>query len=95
MAYATPNHIGNGDVSDVVSINKQAAVHIASKTISDDEKSSGIVISTVDTSGFDQKRTKRLLRKMDFHLIPWLALMYLYVALNDSQSAIFTDSFTE
>ncbi len=29
--------------------------------------------------GFDAKATKRLLRKIDFKLIPFLALLYLYV----------------
>lgn len=28
---------------------------------------------------FDQKRTKKLLRKLDWHLVPFLALLYLYV----------------
>lgn len=30
---------------------------------------------------FDVPRTKKLLRKLDFHLVPFLALLYLYVYL--------------
>ena len=30
-----------------------------------------------DTAAFDDKATRRLLRKMDFYLIPFLALLYL------------------
>ncbi len=29
--------------------------------------------------GFDQNMTKKLLRKLDWHLVPFLALLYLYV----------------
>jgi hypothetical protein len=30
-----------------------------------------------DTQGFDEKQTKKLLRKLDIHLVPFLALLYL------------------
>lgn len=33
--------------------------------------------SDVETQGFDQAATKRLLRKMDWHLIPFMSLIYL------------------
>lgn len=32
-----------------------------------------------DAPNFDQARTKKLLRKLDFHLVPFLALLYLCV----------------
>jgi hypothetical protein len=31
---------------------------------------------------FDQKATQNLLRKLDFHLVPFLALLYLYLPPN-------------
>jgi hypothetical protein len=34
---------------------------------------------TPQSQPFDQAATKRLLRKLDWHLIPFLALIYLYV----------------
>jgi hypothetical protein len=33
---------------------------------------------------FDQKATRTLLRKLDFHLVPFLALLYLYLPPNPS-----------
>ncbi len=30
---------------------------------------------------FDEKDTKRLLRKLDWHLLPYMSLIYLYVNL--------------
>jgi len=45
-------------------------VHIEAKHYVDSEATSQVV-------GFDDKATRRLLRKMDFHLIPFLALLYL------------------
>jgi hypothetical protein len=37
--------------------------------------------STPDSEAphFDELRTKKLLRKLDWHLVPFLALLYLYV----------------
>jgi hypothetical protein len=32
-----------------------------------------------DTPHFDASRTKQLLRKLDWHLVPFLSLLYLYV----------------
>jgi hypothetical protein len=37
-----------------------------------------------DTTSFDEKATKRLLRKIDWHLIPFLALLYLLSFLDRS-----------
>jgi hypothetical protein len=33
--------------------------------------------SDAEKQGFDQAATKRLLRKMDWHLIPFMSLIYL------------------
>jgi hypothetical protein len=39
---------------------------------------------SVESAGFDQKATKRLIRKIDLVLIPWLALLYLCVSQTSS-----------
>lgn len=31
----------------------------------------------VETQGFDQAATKKLLRKLDWHIIPFMSLIYL------------------
>ncbi len=41
-----------------------------------DQDSTGS-IDSVESTGFDQKATKRLIRKIDLVLIPWLAFLYL------------------
>jgi hypothetical protein len=33
----------------------------------------------VETQGFDESATKRLLRRLDWHIIPFMSLIYLYV----------------
>lgn len=35
----------------------------------------------VEAGGFDLGATKKLVRKLDWHLIPFLSLIYLYVCL--------------
>jgi hypothetical protein len=35
------------------------------------------VASDVETQGFDPQATKKLLRKLDWHLIPFMSLIYL------------------
>lgn len=40
-----------------------------------------IVTGDVETQGFDGPATKKLLRKLDWHLIPFMSLIYLYVPL--------------
>ena len=60
---------------------------ITAPDLSDSERSDGLEKSTVaqvehaqkqdDHVSFDGKATKRLLRKMDIRLIPFLALLYL------------------
>jgi hypothetical protein len=34
-------------------------------------------VASMTSGGYDSQRTRRLLRKMDFQLIPFLALLYL------------------
>ena len=34
---------------------------------------------TTEAPHFDQARTRKLLRKLDFNIVPFLALLYLYV----------------
>jgi len=41
------------------------------------EKSQDGFVASGAAPAYDQKATKRLLRKMDFYLIPFLALLYL------------------
>jgi hypothetical protein len=36
-------------------------------------------INNVESQGFDERATKKLIRKLDWHLIPFLSLIYLYV----------------
>ena len=37
---------------------------------------------------FDQATTKKLLRKLDWHLVPFLALLYLYVSFRDHSTIV-------
>lgn len=63
------------------------ANNISRTDVSDSERSDGLEKSTVaqienaqtqeNHVSFDTKATKRLLRKMDIRLIPFLALLYL------------------
>jgi hypothetical protein len=43
------------------------------------ELSSSGSLGLTEAQGFDQKATRRLVRKLDWHLIPFLSLIYLYV----------------
>jgi hypothetical protein len=40
---------------------------------------SSLSVDNVESQGFDEKATKKLIRKLDWHLIPFLSLIYLYV----------------
>lgn len=42
------------------------------------EKSVSSSIEIVEAQGFSEKATKKLVRKIDWHLIPFLSLIYLY-----------------
>jgi hypothetical protein len=50
------------------------------------EKNAGVLdvsisdsVESIEAQGFDEARTKKLVRKLDWHLIPFLSLIYLYV----------------
>ena len=34
-------------------------------------------VEYVETEGFDEKATKKLLRRLDWHIIPFMSLIYL------------------
>jgi hypothetical protein len=36
-------------------------------------------VDSIEAQGFDVARTKKLIGKLDWHLIPFLSLIYLYV----------------
>lgn len=57
----------------------QANVAVASPVLSTDE---------VESQGFDHVASKKLLRKLDWHIIPFLSLIYLLYVLNTSGSGI-------
>jgi hypothetical protein len=38
-----------------------------------------ILAGDVETQGFDDSATKKLLRKLDWHIIPFMSLIYLCV----------------
>jgi hypothetical protein len=44
----------------------------------EDGQNSDANIGTAEIGQFDQVNTARLLRKIDWHLVPLLALLYLY-----------------
>lgn len=63
----------NSDTSDV-------DIKVRGEEITVIEKSPSTPISTelnATTPIFDQARTKTLIRKLDWHLVPFLALLYL------------------
>jgi hypothetical protein len=45
------------------------------------ESSSSDSLDLTEAQGFDEKATKKLVRKLDWHLIPFLSLIYLYIHL--------------
>ncbi len=48
---------------------------------STDGEKAGAEVSVVETQGFDEARTRKLLRKLDWHIIPFMSLIYLYEPL--------------
>jgi len=54
-------------------------VHIEAKEHVDSEATSQVI-------GFDDRATKRLIRKIDIHLLPLLALLYLYACFKSLTS---------
>lgn len=56
------------------------------------EKSVSSSIEIVEAQGFDEKATKKLVRKIDWHLIPFLSLIYLYYnTLESNWEFVFTN----
>lgn len=47
----------------------------SAEVASDSGNGSGSDIT--DSAGFDQKATKKLLRRLDWHIIPFMSLIYL------------------
>ena len=41
-----------------------------------------VMIDEVEAQGWDAKTEKKLLRKLDWHIIPFMSLIYLYVFLS-------------
>lgn len=39
------------------------------------------VVTISEAAGYDHKATKKLLRKLDWHIIPFMSLIYLLVPL--------------
>lgn len=39
----------------------------------------GSVINITETAGYDDRATKKLLRRLDWHIIPFMSLIYLFV----------------
>lgn len=50
-----------------------------SPELTDEKKSDVVSIHVAEAQGYDKNETKRLLRKLDWHLIPFMSLIYLYV----------------
>ncbi|EPE25319.1 MFS general substrate transporter [Glarea lozoyensis ATCC 20868] len=46
------------------------------------ENGSSLSVNNVESQGFDEKATKTLIRKLDWHLIPFLSLIYLLCFLD-------------
>lgn len=42
-----------------------------------DETSASASLENVELQGYDEKATKSLLRKIDWHIIPFMSLIYL------------------
>jgi len=57
-------------MSEGSTIEKEVVKHVDGAVTPDSLESS-------DGACFDEKRTKKLLRKLDWHLVPFLALLYL------------------
>lgn len=43
----------------------------------DTSASASVVVAEQELQGWDEKATKKLLRKLDWHLIPFMSLIYL------------------
>lgn len=47
-------------------------------------------IESIEAQGFDEAGTKKLVRKLDWHLIPFLSLIYLLVLYCSLRFPVFT-----
>jgi len=50
---------------------------IDKKVASQTDVSPSSSVEVIEAQGFDQQTTKKLIRKIDWHLIPFLSLIYL------------------
>lgn len=53
------------------------AAKAAEKNVGVLDVSASDSVDSIETQGFDEARTKKLVRKLDWHLIPFLSLIYL------------------
>ncbi|KAF7518257.1 hypothetical protein G7054_g13519 [Neopestalotiopsis clavispora] len=53
-----------------------------SPELTDEKKSDVVSIHVAEAQGYDKNETKRLLRKLDWHLIPFMSLIYLLCFLD-------------
>ena len=63
----------NGDTMDEKTQNATSIL----ATKGDETPSEGAMMHVSEVPMFDQKATKRLLRKLDWHLLPFMSLIYL------------------
>jgi hypothetical protein len=54
------------------------APKVAEKNVGVLDVSASGSVDSIEAQGFDEARTKKLVRKLDWHLIPFLSLIYLY-----------------
>lgn len=50
---------------------------VLSPGFKDEKKSDVVSVHVAEAQGYDKAETKRLLRKLDWHLIPYMSLIYL------------------
>jgi hypothetical protein len=62
-SYSNPNSFPPGNMIDEKKVPADTAVDVVS--------------GDVETQGFDALATKKLLRKLDWHIIPFMSLIYL------------------
>lgn len=60
-------------------MNRQIKMAEKKSALSTEETSAAASINIVDAEllGWDEKATKRLLRRLDWHIIPFMSLIYL------------------
>lgn len=50
---------------------------LGDEVVKSEKKSDNVSLHVAEAQGFDEKETFRLLRKLDWHLIPFMSLIYL------------------